>query len=146
MKKIVYLSIAIVGNALGTAVMEASNIGMTAWGSSSLNTAAFFNLDLWAGFMILSFLFYFIAVLIRKKFIMSEFIQSFLFMIGFSLFTSFFMRIVPDLEYLNYVFRAIINIVGLCILMFGIAVHLKVNIAVHAMDVYLSITQKKLES
>jgi len=144
MKKIIYLSIAILGNALGTAIMEASNIGMTAWGSSSLNTAAFFNLELWAGFMILSILFYFIAVIIRKKFILSEFINSFLFMIGFSIFTSIFMKIVPDLEYLNYVYRAIINIFGLFILLFGIAVHLKVNIAVHPMDVYLYVIQKKI--
>lgn len=144
MKKLVYLLIAIVGNALGTVIMETSNIGMTAWGSSSLNTAAFFNLDLWAGFMILSFFFYFISVIIRKKFIMSEFIQSFLFMIGFSLFTSFFMKIVPDLGYLNYAFRSIINIVGLCILLFGIAVHLKVNIAVHPMDVYLYVIQNRI--
>ena len=144
MKKIGYLLIAILGNALGTAIMEASNIGMSAWGSSSLNTAAFFNLELWAGFVILSFMFYFIAVIIRKKFIISEFIRSFLFMIGFSIFTSLFMNIVPDLEYLSYITRAMINIVGLCILMFGIAVHLKVNFAVHPMDVYLHVIQKKL--
>ena len=65
-------------------------------------------------------------------------------MIGFSIFTSIFMKIVPDLEYLNYVYRAIINIFGLFILLFGIAVHLKVNIAVHPMDVYLYVIQKKI--
>lgn len=144
MKKYAYLLIAIVGNALGTAIMEASNIGMTAWGSSSLNTAAFFSLDLWAGFMILSIFFYSIAVIIRKEFIQSECIQSFLFMIGFSLFTSLFMSIVPDLDYLNYVSRSIINLLGLCILLFGIAIHLKINIAVHPMDVYLKVIQKQI--
>ena len=54
MRKLGYLSIAVVGNALGTALMAETNLGMTAWGSGSLNFSNYFNISLGFGFVILS--------------------------------------------------------------------------------------------
>ena len=83
MKKVLYLVIAVVGNALGTAFMAETNLGMTAWGAGSLNFAKYFDLSLGTGFIILSVFFYLTATIIRRKFILIEMIQSFLFLFSF---------------------------------------------------------------
>lgn len=146
MRKVGYLVIAIVGNALGTVLMNSTSLGMTAWGASSSNVANFFHLSLSNGFLILSIIFYITAVLIRRKFIWNEFLQSFAFMFGFKLFTDLFAIMVPDLTGINIFLRYGINTIGFLILFFAIAVHIKVYIAVHPMDVYLREMQIKLKN
>ena len=146
MRKAWYLLIAVSGNALGTVLMNSTGLGMTAWGASSSNVANFFMWPLSRGFLLLSVLFYITAILIRKKFILLEMVLSFSFMIGFMLFTDMFTELFPDLSSLHIFLRVIINLSGFFILFFAIAVHIKVNIAVHPMDVYLKEMQIKCNS
>jgi len=146
MRRFFYLLIAIIGNALGTALMSQTNIGMTAWGSSALNISNYFGFSIGTGFVILSIVFYIIATLIRKKFILKELLQSFIFLFSFAIFTDIFISYMPSFENLSYLLILLLNILGLLILLFSIAVHLKVNIAVHPMDVYLKVLQDRFNS
>ena len=109
MKRIIYLVIAITGNALGTALMAETNLGMTAWGSSSLNVSNFFNVSLGTGFIILSFVFYSIAVIIRRKFIWLEAVESAIFLLSFSFLADFFICLVPSLNDVTYIVRLLIT-------------------------------------
>ena len=138
-----YLLIAIIGNALGTALMEQTNIGMTAWGSSALNTANFLGITLGNGFIVLSVFFYIVALLIARKVDFLAMFLSFVFLFSFAYLTDFFLLLVPDFSTLPYIIRIIINLFGLLILLFSIAVHLRINIAVHPMDVFLRVVQQK---
>jgi len=146
MKNVLYLIIAVVGNALGTAFMSETNLGMTAWGAGSLNFAKYFDLSLGTGFIILSVFFYLTATIIRRKFILIEMIQSFLFLFSFGFLTDFFIYFMPNLDNLNIFSRGVLNVFGMSILFFSIALHLRVYIAVHPMDVFLSVVQGKLRS
>ncbi len=137
MRKLSYLFIAIIGNALGTALMNNTNLGMTAWGSSAKNISNLFSVSIGIAFIILSIVFYSIALLIKKEFKLRPFIESFLFLFGFALFSDLFIYLIPDLSQLHFVVRLIINISGLLILLLSIAIHLKLQLAVHPMDVYL---------
>jgi len=145
-KTIGYLIIAITGNALGTAIMQQTNIGMTAWGSSALNTSNFLGVSLGNGFIILSVFFYIIAVIIARKLHVKAMLLSIVFLLSFAYLTDVFLVLVPNFEHLPYIIRVILNLVGLLILLFSIAVHLRVNIAVHPMDVFLKEVQMKLRS
>ncbi|PAT01426.1 hypothetical protein CI105_06845 [Candidatus Izimaplasma bacterium ZiA1] len=138
--------IAVTGNALGTAIMSQTGLGMTAWGSSSSNLAAYFNISLGTGFIVLSAFFYTIAVIIRKKIIIKEMIFSTVFLLSFGYLVNIFLLFIPDFRDLNIIVNFLINIVGLLILLFAIAVHLKVNFAVHPMDVYLKTINEKFNS
>ena len=144
MKKIGYLLVAILGNALGTVIMSNTNVGMTAWGASSSNTALFFNVELGTGFIILSIFFYILALIIRKMFSIRELVSSFLFLISFAFLTNLLLKWFPTFTHLSYIVRTGINFIGFCILLFSIALHLKIQLAVHPMDVYLHSIQNKL--
>lgn len=146
MKKILYLIIAITGNALGTTIMLHSELGMTAWGSSSLNFGNFFNIQIGTSFMILSIFFYLVALVIRKKIEILPMILSMVFLFSFSFLTNYFDLIIPGFNNISIIGRIILNTFGLLILFFAIAVHLKVNIAIHPMDVYLQTMQIKFKS
>jgi len=146
MRKVWYLVIAITGNALGTALMEETDLGMTAWGSAARNFSNYFDISLGMGFIILSVFFYVLATCIRREFILNEMIQSTIFLLSFSFLSDFFIYLIPSLSNLNDFFRLLINIFGMLILMFSIAVHIRVHIAVHPMDVFLYVMQKKLKS
>ncbi len=137
MKKTWYLIIAIIGNALGTAIMNNTSLGMTAWGSSAKNISNLFGVTVGQAFIILSVFFYVVAIIIAKKFVLIKFVESFLFLFGFAFCSDFFISIIPDLSHLAYVFRLLLNVFGLLVLLFSIALHLKLQIAVHPMDVYL---------
>ncbi len=52
----------------------------------------------------------------------------------------------PDLSNLNYAFMLLINVFGMLILMFSIAVHIRLHRFVHPMDIFLYVIQKKLKS
>jgi len=138
--------IAVSGNALGTALMSQTGLGMTAWGSSSSNLAAFFNISLGTGFIVLSIFFYTIAIIIRKKVIVKEMIFSTIFLLTFGYLVNIFLYFIPDFTSFNLFIKFVINIIGLLILLFSIAVHLKVNFAVHPMDVYLKTINEKFDS
>ena len=143
---VLYLLIAVFGNALGTALMANTNMGMTAWGSSAKNVSVFFNVSLGTGFIILSIVFYSTAMIIRKRIILRELILSTIFLFSFSILADFFTALIPDMSEAMLWIRVSFNIIGLLVLMFAIAVHIKVNIAVHPMDVYLREMQIKLNS
>lgn len=145
-KTIVYMLIAIIGNALGTALMQQTDIGMTAWGSSALNTSNYLGVSLGNGFIILSVFFYIVAIIIAKKFVLKDMLLSALFLFCFAYLTDVFLLFVPEFISLPYIIRILINVVGLLILLFSIAVHLNVNLAVHPMDVFLKEVQLKLKS
>lgn len=146
MKKfLLYMLIAITGNALGTALMDLSNLGLTAWGSASKNVAVYYDVYLGTAFVILSVIFYTIACLIRKRFDFKELIFSSIALFAFGGLTNFFIEILPPLDATLFI-RVILNIFGLLILLFAIAVHIKLNVALQPMDVYLRETQKKVNS
>lgn len=145
-KTIIYLLIAITGNALGTAIMEQTHMGMTAWGSSALNTANYFGISLGNGFIILSTFFYLVAIVLARKIVVKDMILSFIFLFSFAYVTDLFIYMIPDFIDLPYWFRILLNLIGLMILLFSIAVHLRIQIAVHPMDVFLYVMQKKLKN
>lgn len=141
-----YLFFAIIGNALGTALMNNTSLGMTAWGSSAKNVSNLLGVSLGLAFVILSVFFYIIALLIKKKFELRPCIESFLFLFGFAVFSDLFVFLIPDMSGLHYALRLLINVSGLLVLLLSIAVHLKLQIAVHPMDVYLYEMQKAFQS
>ncbi len=146
MKKVWYLIIAVTGNALGTALMYETGLGMTAWGSSASNVSNFFDVNIGYGFIILSIVFYTLATLIRGKFLVRELIESTVFLLSFSFLTDYFVYLMPSFVDLNIALKLLINVVGMLVLLFSIAVHIRVHIAVHPMDVFLHVVQVKMKS
>jgi uncharacterized protein len=141
-KKIFYLMIAVIGNALGTALMSNTDLGFTAWGSAAKNFSYFFEISFGTAFIILATIFYLIALLISKKFVILDTVLSFLFLISFGLLSDLLIELIPQMTELDYLLRLLINFTGLVILLFSIALHLKVYIAVHPCDVFLYQMQK----
>jgi len=137
MKKIGFLFIAVIGNSLGTVIMSNTSLGMTAWGSSASNFGNYFNISLGSSFIILSTIFYILAVLIRKEWKCKEFVFSFIFLFSFGSAVNLFELIIPSFNEFHFIIRIALNIFGLLILLFAIAVHIRINIAVHPMDVYM---------
>lgn len=138
MKKTIFLLIcAVIGNALGTALMTNTSLGLTAWGSAAYNIGRFFHISFGTAFIIMAIIFYFVALLISKRFNIVETVLSLAFLVSFGMLSDLFIYIIPDLTEINYIFRLLINFVGLGILIFSIALHLKILIAVHPCDVFL---------
>ncbi len=146
MRTVSYLIIAILGNALGTAIMAETSLGMTAWGSGASNTAQLLHITIGQAFIVLSVLFYVIATAIRKKFILKEMMESLIFLLSFSFLADYFISLMPDLSELGFVLLLSINIIGMLILMFSIAVHIRLHRFVHPMDIFLYVLQQKLNS
>lgn len=146
MRTVLYLVIAILGNALGTAIMAETNLGMTAWGSAASNTGNLLNISIGQAFIVLSVVFYVFATLLRREFKLKEMIESIIFLLSFSFLSDFFISLMPNLSNLNYVLMLLINIFGMLILMFSIAVHIRLHRFVHPMDIFLYVIQKKLKS
>ena len=136
-RKIIYLIISVLGNALGTALMTNTHLGLTAWGSAALNLAGFFSISFGTAFILMAIFFYVIALMIRKKIKLIETLLSTLFLVSFGLLSDLFIAIIPDLIDLELYLRILINFIGLSILLFSIALHLKILIAVHPCDVFL---------
>jgi len=145
-KRLLYLGYAILFNALGTALMAESDLGMSAWGTAAINLSKFLGVSLGLAFNIVAVVFYLFALLIMKKFSLKEALFSFGFSIFFGLFSDIFMYMIPDIPESLVSLRIIVNIMGLFILLFGIAIHLRINLAVHPMDVYLGSVQRALMS
>jgi len=138
MKKTIFLLIcAVIGNALGTALMTNTSLGLTAWGSAAFNIGIFFNISFGTAFIIMAIIFYLIALLISKKVNFVEMILSLAFLVSFGTLSDLFILIIPNMTNISYVLRLMINFFGLGILIFSIALHLKILIAVHPCDVFL---------
>ena len=146
MKKLLILFIAVLLNAFGQSLMAQTDFGMTAWGMAAINTENLFNISLGMSFIVLSICAYFVGTAIRRKFILREMIESFIFLFAFGGFTDLFVYLIPDLSAINVALRVLFNVFGLLILLFSISLHLKVGIAIHPMDVYLREIQKKVKS
>jgi uncharacterized membrane protein YczE len=136
-KNIFYLICSVLGNALGTALMANTNLGLTAWGSAALNVAGFFDITFGTAFIMLALIFYMIALVIRKKIEMISTLMSVAFLLAFGLLSDLFINIIPNMTGLALALRILINFIGLSILLFSIALHLKIYIAVHPCDVFL---------
>jgi uncharacterized membrane protein YczE len=138
MKRTIFLLIcAVIGNALGTALMTNTSLGLTAWGSAAFNIGRFLNISFGTAFIIMAIVFYLIAILISKKINIIETILSFAFLFSFGMLSDLFIWLIPNMTEWNFVLRLVINFIGLGILIFSIALHLKVLIAVHPCDVFL---------
>jgi uncharacterized membrane protein YczE len=146
MKRILVLMIAVLLNAFGQSLMAQTEFGMTAWGMAAVNFEAFTGISLGLSFVILSTLSYLVAVLIRKKIDHRECIESFLFLFAFGFLTDVFVSLIPNISEIHILLRFIYNFIGLLILLFSISLHLKVNRAIHPMDVYLREIQDKVKS
>lgn len=145
-KRLIYLGYAVLFNALGTAMMAESNLGMSAWGTAAINLSKFLGVSLGVAFNIVAVVFYIFALLIMRRFSVKEALLSFGFSFSFGLFSDIFMYMIPDIPESLVALRIIINIIGLFVLLFGIAIHLRINLAVHPMDVYLGAVQKAMKS
>ncbi len=145
-RTILYLIIAILGNALGTAIMSSTNLGMTAWGSAASNTGSLLGITLGQAFIVLSVIFYVFATIIRRKFLVYEMFESAGFLLSFSLLSDYFVSLIPELNELPYWLILLINVFGMLILMFSIAVHIRLHRFVHPMDIFLYVIQRKLRS
>ncbi len=139
--KFYYLGIAVLFNSFGTALMAKSNLGMSTWGSAAINFSEFTNISLGISFNILAVVFYTVAVLISRKFSLRKAIYSFGFSLSFGLFTDIFIYMLPNIEIMPVWLRLLINIIGLLSMCFGIALHLRINLAVHPIDVFLGTLQ-----
>lgn len=146
MRKGWMMAIAVIGNAVGQSLMSVTDMGMTAWGTSAANFSAYFNISLGWGFFIVSTIFYIAALIIRRKIIWVEVILSFAFLLSFSVLVNLCISLLPDLSTIWIGYRIGINTVGLFILLFAIATHIRVNIALHPMDVFLRVIQHKMNS
>lgn len=136
-KKLFILLCSVIGNALGTALMTNTRLGLTVWGSAAKNVSIFFNISFGTAFIILAIAFFMIAISINRKMRPNEMLMSLIFLISFGLLSDLFIFVIPDFSDLHYMFRLIINFSGLVILMFSIALHLKILIAVHPCDIFL---------
>lgn len=146
MRKGWMMVVAVTGNAIGQSLMAVTDIGMTAWGTSAVNFSAFFNISLGLGFLIVSTVFYILAIIIRKEFQWKEVLLSYAFLVSFSFLVDLCISLLPDLTTIHYGLRVLINAVGLLILLFAIGTHIKLNIALHPMDIFLRVIQKKFNS
>lgn len=146
MKKGLYLIFALLFNSLGTAFMLKSNLGMTVWGGTALSASRFFGVSFGMGFLILSFLFYGIAVYFSRDFKLPKAILAFLSMYLYGIMSDYFISIVPDLTHLSFSVRLLIDFIGLLILNLGIAIHIKIDLALFPLDVYLAVMQKVFKS
>lgn len=141
--KISWLFVAIICNGLGSAITYQTKLGMSAYGASAANISNYLSgVTPGMAFILISAVMYIAAVLIRKKITWVEFLGSLFFLLLFSSVLDLFLLFIPKMELWPMVIRVLMNIIGLLILLFGIAVHLKVNIAVHPMDVFLKVMQE----
>lgn len=136
-KKLFILLCSVIGNALGTALMTNTTMGLTVWGSAAKNVSLFFNISFGTAFIVLAIAFFAIALMINRHMKPIEMLMSLVFLILFGLLSDLFIFLIPDFSSLHYMIRLVINIIGLVTLMFSIALHLKILIAVHPCDIFL---------
>ncbi len=145
-KKLIYLCVSVLGNALGTALMVNSNMGLTAWGSAAYHMGSFFHLSFGTSFIILALLFFGIALLLSRKFHVIDILLSLAFLLSFGFLSDLFISWISIIHTWNLWLRVGMNVIGLFILLFSIALHLKILIAVHPCDVFLYQMQVRLKS
>lgn len=145
-KTLTLLTCSVIGNALGTALMTNTSLGLTAWGSAALNIGIFFNISFGTAFIIMAITFYVIAVLLAKRIKMLDALMSFGFLVAFGMLSDLFIWLIPDITGYSYTIRLLVNLLGLIVLVFSIALHLKILIAVHPCDVFLYQMQVKCKN
>jgi uncharacterized membrane protein YczE len=136
-RKLFFLFCSVLGNALGTALMTNTNLGLTAWGSAAKNFANFSDITFGTAFIILALVFYLIAIMMKKKINIYDTLMSLGFLVSFGLLSDLLIALIPNMIDLGIGIRILINLLGLSILLFSIALHLKILIAVHPCDVFL---------
>lgn len=145
MKRYGLLILAILFNALGTALMVLSNLGMTVWGGTAFGTSVLFEVSIGMGFVIIAVLFYAVAIIVRKSFRWQEALISFLLLYSFGVLSDLFILILPQQDW-SVGMRILLNLMGLSILNLGISIHLKINLAVFPLDVYTGVMQQAFRS
>lgn len=145
-RKLLYLLISVLGNALGTALMVNSDMGLTAWGSAAFNVGVFFDISFGTAFIILALVFFGIALTISRSFRIIDIALSIGFLLSFGMLSDLFIGWLSLIKTIPLVLRIGINFIGLSILLFSIALHLKILIAVHPCDVFLYQMQIRFKS
>lgn len=146
MKQAYLLIIAVLGNGLGSALMFQTHLGMSAWGAAASNVSLFFDISPGTAFVLVSLLFYLIAIALRGSVKLLDTFLSMVFLVTFSLLLDGFIALLPDLSSQSLLLRLCWNILGMLILLGSISLHLKVNLFVHPMDVYLQAVQERLQN
>lgn len=146
MKQYVWLIIVVLGNGLGSALMFQTHLGMSAWGAAASNVSLFFDISPGTAFVLVSLVFYTLAILLLRGIRLFDTIQSMIFLVTFSLLLDGFIMILPDLSGSLMIVRLLWNVLGMLILLASISLHLKINVCVHPMDVYLRAVQIRLKN
>lgn len=126
--------------------MLQTNLGASAWGAAATNVSRFFDITEGLGFLVVSLVFYGIAIVLRKSFVLWDALWSLGFLLSFSTLLDGFLWLIPDLSSLELWSRIGLNVLGLLVLLYSIALHLRLNIAVHPMDVFLQTMQQQLHN
>jgi uncharacterized membrane protein YczE len=146
MKRYIWLLIVVLGNGLGSALMFQTHLGMSAWGAAASNVSLFFGITPGTAFVFVSIVFYLLAILLTGPVRLFDAGLSMLFLMTFSLLLDGFITLIPDLSSSTIMVRLGWNIVGMLILLASISLHLKINLCVHPMDVYLRSVQIRVKS
>jgi uncharacterized membrane protein YczE len=143
MKRFGFLLLAVSGNALGVGLMLETDLGASAWGAAATNVSRLFDWSEGFGFLVVSMVFYAIAIWLRKAFVLWDAIWSIGFLLSFSTLLDLVLWLLPDLSTMDLWVRIAWNVTGLLVLLYSIALHLRLNIAVHPMDVFLQAVQQR---
>ena len=146
MKQYIWLLIVVLGNGLGSALMFQTHLGMSAWGAAASNVSLFFDITPGTAFVFVSAVFYLFAILLSGRIRLLDTLLSVLFLVTFSLLLDLFIQILPDLSSSTMIVRILWNILGMLILLASIQLHLKINLCVHPMDVYLRSVQVRMKN
>ena len=146
MKQYIWLLIVVLGNGLGSALMFQTHLGMSAWGAAASNVSLFFDITPGTAFVFVSAVFYLFAILLTGRIRLLDTLLSVLFLVTFSLLLDLFIQILPDLSSSTMIVRILWNILGMLILLASIQLHLKINLCVHPMDVYLRSVQVRMKN
>ena len=145
MKTLGQLVIAVCGNAFGLALMLKTDLGASAWGAATSNLSLFFGWSEGLSIIIISVGFYLIAILIQRRFIWFDALLSLAFLLAFGSLLDVFLRWLPALHDIAIGWRILWNVIGMLVLLFSIALHLHIKIAVHPLDVYMQALQQRFK-
>lgn len=146
MKQLGLLLIAVCGNAFGLALMLETDLGASVWGSAVSNISAFFSITEGVSMIVMSLVFYAIAVLIQQTVSLLDAAMSIAFLVTYGTLLNGFIYLIPNLSELSVIILILLNVVGMLILLFSISLHLHVNRAVHPLDVYMRALQRAFKN
>jgi len=93
-----FLLIAVLGNALGLALMLETDLGASAWGAAISNTSAFLRISEGISVIVVSVFFYLIAVVLNNRFSWKEALYSLAFLLSFGTLLDVFLWLLPDVS------------------------------------------------